>query len=381
MKKRIFYIIPLAILAAGFIIMQLLAGFKEEPARRVPQKPPKSVISKVIRMAETPTTITALGKLTSSQPVQLISEVSGVLQSGDVAFKPGSRFRRGATLLRIDDRQVRLALNSTKSDFLNALAGVLPEIKVEFPSHAAVWQNYFDACDFQSPLSELPEAQNRKIKLLLTRFNVYKLYYAARDLEITLEKHSIVAPFDGAIVSTALRSGSTARNGSVLGEVISLQDLELELPLPAADIVWIDRTRPVELHARESEDSLTGRIVRIGGSVDQRSQTLPVYVAVTPSPGVALYEGMFLEARIPGRPVATGTEIPRRSLYEERYVYIVENGRLQQRTVHIIRRNPETVVIDRGLADGDTLVTELLQGVSPGMPAQARLIRAGGDTE
>lgn len=381
MKKRIFYIIPLAILAIGFVIMQLLAGLKEEPERRMPQKPPKSVMSEVIRMTETPTTIDALGKLTSSQPVQLISEVSGILQNGDVPFKPGTRFRRGDILLRIDDRQVRLSLNSTKSDFLNALASVLPEIKVEFPAQASVWQNYFDVCDFHSPLGELPEAQNRKIKLLLTRFNVYKLYYTARDLEITLEKHHIVAPFDGAIVSTALRSGSTARNGSVLGEVISLQDLELELPLPAADIAWIDRDRPVELRARESEDSLTGRIVRIGGSVDQRNQTLPVYVAVTPASGVALYEGMFLEARIPGRPVAEGTVIPRRSLYEERYVYIIENGTLQQRAVHIVRRNPETVVIDRGLADGDTLVTELLQGVSPGMPAKARMLNAGGDTE
>lgn len=381
MKKRIFYIIPLLILAGGFILMQLLAGLKEEPARRSQLKPPKAVVSEVIRMAETPTTITALGKLTSSQPVQLISEVAGVLQNGDIPFKPGTRFRRGDVLLRIDDRQVRLTLNSAKSDFLNALASVLPEIKVEFPEHAAAWQAYFDGCGFQEALAELPEAQNRKIKLLLTRFNVYKLYYTARNLEITLEKHRIVAPFDGAVVSTALRSGSTARNGSVLGEVISLQDLELELPLPAGDIPWIDRSRPVRLKARESDAIFSGRILRIGGSVDQRSQTLPVYVAVSPAAGTTLYEGMFLEAEIPGRPVPVGTVIPRRALYEERYVYIVENGALLQRPVHIVRRNPETVVIDSGLQDGDTLVTELLQGVSPGMPAEARMPASAEDSE
>ncbi|MDT8324925.1 MAG: efflux RND transporter periplasmic adaptor subunit [Bacteroidota bacterium] len=381
MKKRIFYVIPLAIFAVGFIIMQLLAGMKEEPARRTQAKPPKSVAADVIRMAETPTTITALGKLTSSDPVQLISEVAGVLQSGDVPFKPGTRFRQGDLLLRIDDRQVQLSLNSTKSDFLNALASVLPEIRVEFPAHAEVWQSYFDGCGFDSPLAELPEAQNRKIKLLLTRFNVYKLYYAARNLEITVSKHRIVAPFDGAVVSTALRRGSTARAGAVLGEVISLQDLELELPVPASDIPWIDRDRPVQLRARESEASWTGRILRVGGSVDQRSQTLPVYVSVAALSGTPLYEGMFLEAEIPGRPVPRGTIIPRRALYEERFVYIVENGTLLQRPVHIVRRNPETVVIDRGLQDGDTLVTELLQGVSPGMPAQARLQALKGDSE
>ncbi|MCB2204084.1 efflux RND transporter periplasmic adaptor subunit [bacterium] len=380
MNKKLFYILPVVILAAGFLIMQLLAGMKEEPARRNAQKPPKSVSARVIHMTQTPTSIVALGKLTSSEPVQLVSEVGGVLQKGDVAFKPGARFSRGDVLLRIDDRQVALTLNSTKSDFLNALAGVLPEIKVDYPEHYNVWQSYFDSCGFDASLGELPEAQNRKIKLLLTRFNVYKLYYAARNQEITLEKHTIIAPFDGAIVSTALRVGSTARAGSVLGEVISLSDLELEVPVPASDIPWIDRTRPVSLTAKESTGTWKGRITRIGSAVDQRTQTIPVYVSVEAA-GAALFEGMFMEANIPGRDVEVGTEIPRRALYEERYVYIVDNGALHMRDVHIVRRNPEHVVIDEGLSDGDTLVTELLQGVSPGMPASARLTASEEESE
>jgi multidrug efflux pump subunit AcrA (membrane-fusion protein) len=371
MNKRILYLLPVAILGVGFIIMQLLAGMKEEPERRVPNRPAKSVLSEVITLQETPTVVSTLGRIVSSEPVQVVSEVAGILQRGDVPFKPGQRFRRGDILVRIDDRQARLTLNSSKSDFLNALAGVLPEIKIDHPESYPRWQDYFDRCGFDSPLSELPETESRKIKLLLTRLNVYRLYYAARNLEITLEKHTIRAPFDGAIVSTAQREGATARSGSILGEIISLQDLELEAPVPASDLPWIDRTADVRLRSRETNDTWIGRIARVGGAVDRKTQTLPVYIAVQGN-GTPLYEGLYLEAEIPGRPVPSATVVPRRALYENRYVYIIEDQRLLQRQVTIIRSNPESVIVSAGLSEGDTLVTELLQGVAPGMPATPR---------
>ncbi|MBN1446673.1 MAG: efflux RND transporter periplasmic adaptor subunit [Bacteroidetes bacterium] len=344
---------------------------KEEPERRIPDRPAKSVLAEVVKLGETPTVVSTLGRVVSSEPVQVVSEVSGILERGDIPFKPGRRFRRGDILVRIDDRQARLTLNSTKSDFLNALAGVLPEIKVDHPESYNRWQEYFDRCGFDTPLSELPEAENRKIKLLLTRLNVYRLYYAARNLEITLDKHTIRAPFDGAIVSTAQREGATARSGGILGEIISLQDLELEAPVPAADLPWIDRNADVRLRSRESNETWTGRIARIAGAVERKTQTLPVYITVRGN-GTPLYEGLYLEAEIPGRPVPSAAVVPRRALYENRFVYIVENQRLLQREVTIIRSNPETVIVSGGLSDGDTLVTELLQGVAPGMPVTPR---------
>ncbi len=371
MKKRIFYILPVIILVGGFLIMQLLAGMKEEPERRAPSRPAKRVLSEIVTMGQTPTTVMALGRLVSSEPVQIISEVSGVLEGGDVPFKPGERFRRGDLLVRIDDRQARLTLNSTKSDFLNALASVLPELKVDHPDAYRMWQTYFDRCGFDGKLEQLPEVNDRKVKLLLTRFNVYKLFYAAQNLEITLEKHSFRAPFDGAIVSTALRQGSTARSGSVLGEIISLQDMELEVPVPAEDLSWIDRGAAVSLTSKEFPGTWTGRISRIGGSVDRQTQTVPVYIDVRGN-GTPLYEGMYLRAEIPGRPVEEGTIVPRRALYEEKFVYVVQDWRLERRDISIVRRYPESVVVSDGLRNGDTLVTELMQGVSPGMPARAR---------
>jgi membrane fusion protein, multidrug efflux system len=373
-RKYFYYALPVLILGGGFVLMQVLAGMKEEPPRKPPSKMVKPVDAEIISLSSMPVEIEALGRVASSQPVQLMSEVSGLAEAGDVPFKPAQRFRRGQILLRIDDRQAELNLNSSKSDFLNALASVLPELKVDFPGEYETWQNYFDRCTFDSMMEELPVVANRNVKLLLTRAQVYKLFYTTRNLEITLEKHRIRAPFDGSIVSTALRAGSSARSGLPVGEIISLENMEIELPVPAAELQWLKNDAPVEIRSGEKR-IWTGRITRIGTSVDKRTQTVPVYVSVPNAAG--LIEGMYVHAHVPGRALDAAVRVPRRAVYDNQYVYLVHNGALLRRDVQIINSGAQSVIVSQGLTEGDTLVTELMQGVAPGMPVEARF--SGGE--
>jgi membrane fusion protein, multidrug efflux system len=368
--RLLYYVIPLLMLAGGFAIMQLLAGMNESPPRRQPALAVRPVQSEVIVLQPMPVVIEALGRVASSQPVQLFSEVNGVVETGDVPFTPAQRFRKGQVLLRVDDRQAVMNLNSSKSDFLNALASVLPELKIDFPREFDIWQRYFDNVDFSRELAPLPEATNRNIKLLLTRAQVYRLYYTVKNLEIILEKHIIRAPFDGSIISTNLRAGSSARAGAPVGELINLESMEIELPLPTPELQWISTGQAVRLEATDGR-SWTGRIIRIAAAVDKRTQTVPVFVAVAASDG--LIEGMYISARIPGRMLERATLIPRRAVYDNNIVYIVQNGALLEKRVDIIGAGVGAVMVRSGLADGDTLVTELLQGIAPGMAVIARL--------
>jgi multidrug efflux pump subunit AcrA (membrane-fusion protein) len=378
MKPKYYYILPPVIILAGIGGMVFFSSLGNEAPRKAPLVLTKSVEARVVRPATLRSTITGLGRVTSTQPVQLASEVSGVVMSGDVPFLPAQRFRKGDVLLRIDDRQVRLGLNSTKSDFLTALASVLPEIKVDFPERYPAWQRYFDSVDFTSRVEELPEVTDQKIKLYLSRFNVYKLFFAVRDLEITLEKHQIRAPFSGSVISTAVRPGSTARVGSAIGEIISMEDLEVEIPLPTEDIAWIREDAPVSLRSRDDGRTWTGRILRKGSVIDKRTQTVPVFVSV--NGGNGLYEGMYLAATIPGRDIPGAVTVPRRALYNDAFVYVVDGGRLERRDVRVVRIEHDSVLVAGGLGNRDTLVTEMLQGIAPGIPATPRVrgIRSGG---
>jgi multidrug efflux pump subunit AcrA (membrane-fusion protein) len=59
-------------------------------------------------------------------------------------------------------------------------------------------------------------------------------------------------------------------------------------------------------------------------------------------------------------------------LYEQEFVYVIDEGHLTYRPVRIARSEPDMVIVDQGLASGDQLVEEVLQGVAPGMPARPR---------
>ena len=366
-------LISVVILALGFFAMQALLSYKSDPPRVDQALRSKIVEARAVKLESIPAEITAFGRSASTQPVILNSEVPGTIMQGDIPFQPAQAFRKGDLLLRIDDRQIKLEINSTKSDFLNALAIVLPEIKVDFPTDYEIWQEYFNACGFDNQLSELPEAGNQKIKMFLSRFNVYKLYFTVRNLEIRLSKHYIYAPFRGSIISTQLRVGSTAQNGTRLGEIINLEDIEVEVPVPADDIRWIDRRKPVVFTSSEIEGSWTGKIKRIGKTIDTRTQTVQVFISVNQSRDARIYDGVFLKAQIPGLDVENAMRIPRKALYNERFVYLIKDAKLDFREVEIARKETNSVLVSGGLDEGDMLVLDVLQGVAPGMPAEAKM--------
>ena len=123
MKRKILIILPIVILIVGFIAMRILISMKKEPPKRATVARPKIVAAEVVALKDIPSQVTAYGRLMSAQPITLFSEVSGEIMRGSVPFQPAQSFKKGDLLLKIDDRQIKLEINTAKSDFLNAVAG------------------------------------------------------------------------------------------------------------------------------------------------------------------------------------------------------------------------------------------------------------------
>ncbi len=368
MKKFIMPLIVVAILFVGLAGMLVLSGMKEQPPQRTPPPRMKIVTSQIINLVNNQSVISAYGRLTSSQPISLTSEVNGTIEAGTIPFQPAQSFKKGDLILKIDDRQTKLLLNQTKSDFLSALATVLPEIKIDFPDDYNKWQNYFNSITFDKEISDLPNASNQKVKLFLTRFNVYKLYFSIKNLEITLSKHYFYAPFNGSITSADLREGSTARIGSKLGDIINLDEMEVEASIAITDIQWIDYSKPVKITSNQLSGVWQGKIKRISDDIDGQNQTASAFISINNRRD--LVNGVFLKVEIPGKVLKNSLSVSRKALYNEEYVYLIKNGKLDYRKVEIARKETDRALISSGVSQGDTLVTELMQGVAPGMLAK-----------
>jgi hypothetical protein len=93
-RKAIVIVIPILIVVVGFVAMRVLTSFRTDPPRRKPEPRPKIVEATAVTLKDVPARIVAYGRLRSSQPVILYSEVQGTLMRGDVpifrrSLKPG----------------------------------------------------------------------------------------------------------------------------------------------------------------------------------------------------------------------------------------------------------------------------------------------------
>ncbi|MCF8261121.1 MAG: efflux RND transporter periplasmic adaptor subunit [Melioribacteraceae bacterium] len=371
LKFKPVYVIPVIILIVGYFLMQLLFTMSEEPEKKTPIPRVKIVQGEVIKLGDVTSEVKAYGRLQATQNIVLTSEVAGIIQQGDVPFLTGQSFKKGDLIVKVDERQTALDLKSAKSDLLTALSNVLPELRIDFEDEYPEWQSFFNSISFDSKISSLPAIKDSKLKLFLARFNIFKLYFTVQNLEIRLEKHFFHAPFNGSITETDLKIGSTARSGTKLGSIIGLSNAELKVPLPSKDLQWINKTQTVKIYSNEMPYVWSGKIKRISENLNQQTQTLEAFIEITAGPTDKLYEGVFLTAELTGTIISDAIKIPRKSLYEESNVYLINKGKLEYVKVNIARAQNSYVIVNSGLNNGDTLAIDVMQGIAPGMAAKA----------
>ncbi len=378
MRRLLTIGIPVLIIALALLLMSLLGRMREEPRRHGARPGGMSVQIEVAAPATLESRVSAYGHLLSAREFELTAEVGGTLSAGELPFRPGQAFEEGQLLLRIDDRPLRYNIASQKSALLSSLAQVLPEIGVDFPDEAKRWRDYFTDFDIEGPMAELPAVGEEKVKLYLARFGIFQSYYSIRDQELRLAKCALRAPFDGVVLTAALREGATAKQGFSLGTLLCTEERELEISLPASELAWLDRDAPATIRSGDLPGEWTGHLLRLGGAVDSRTQTVAAYYSIEGPDLDRLITGSFFAVDLPTLSIPAALRLPRSVLTGSGQAWVIESGRLALRELEIARSEDDDVIVIGGLSAGDSVVVEILQGVSPGMPVRPRGAQGGG---
>jgi len=322
----------------------------EEPDRMVSviQFEPGAIVSE----------IEITGRVTAADRIELFSEVQGRFDNGSKPFRTGISFNEGDTLARIDDTEEKLALISQRSRFLTALSGVLSTLKLDYPDLYEPWAQYTEAFDPESPVEELPEVENRQARLFLTSRGIYEQIYSIQSAEARLNKFTIVAPFSGELQDADLDPGSLVQPGVKLGEFTG-RLFELESYVSLQDLPFIEIGDPVALNSTVLNQSWSGSIVRIGSSVDNNTQSVPVFVELNSD---TVKDGMYLEGSISGRTLENAVEIPRNMLTRGNTILVVEDSLATHKRVEPLLFKKESVIVS-GLSADDRVI-ELRAGAN-----------------
>jgi multidrug efflux pump subunit AcrA (membrane-fusion protein) len=304
--------------------------------------------------------------------MELYSEVQGVMRKGSKLFKPGQRYRRGETLLHIDDAEFYASVLSQRSNLFNLIAGVMPDLKLDYPEAFDHWQQYLDNFDVNQPLKSLPAFSSDREKFFINGRNITTTYYTIKNLENRLSKFRIRAPFDGILTEALVTEGSLVRPRQKLGEYIDSGVYELPVAINKTYANLLQEGREVTLRTLDGSDQYMGVVSRINGNVDVSSQTIDAFIEVT---NPDLREGVYLEASLDAREEPNAYSMSRTLLQAGDYVFTVKDSLLERMRVNPVYFSEKSVVV-KDIPDGTLIVSKPVPGAYEGM--LVKIYRQGG---
>lgn len=363
MRKIILAILGLLLITGAIFLGNYFIEKNQKPKRKV-RKTVKSVFVKSVQNKNIPIILTANGTVVAKNKIELFSETQGVLNNTVKAFKPGTTYKKGETLLSINNEEFLASLKSQKSNLYNLITAVLPDIRLDFTSEFQKWEKYLKSFQIDKNLPNLPKFSSDKEKYFITGRGILTAYYNIKNLEVRLAKHNIKAPFTGILTEALVTPGSLVRPGQKLGEFIDTRIYELEVAVNAefADLLKVGNT--ASLTNLNKSKTYEGKIVRVNGKIDQVSQSITAFIQVQ-HPDIK--EGMFLEANLTGKSEPEAIEISRKLLVDNKYVYTVKSDSiLTLQKVTPVYFGAEKVII-KGLKDNQKMLTQPLPGAFEGM--------------
>jgi membrane fusion protein, multidrug efflux system len=309
------------------------------------------------------------GELRAEQEATVRAEVGGSVL--EVFADEGQPVRRGALLVRIEDRTLQDAYASAQS-------------AVRSTQQAAEWAEK----ETQRIESLVKAGALAERDLELARNNAVAARAQADDARSrlastrkALEDARVRAPMTGVVATRHVAAGDVVSPGTELYTIIDPSSMQLEASVPSEQLAAIRVGAPVVFEVRGYPgQSFEGKIERISPMADRITRQVPIFVAI-PNTSGRLVAGLFAEGRIT-RETRTGIVVPEVAINQtgaKPWVLRIHHGKTERVDVRLGLRDDQTerIEIASGINEGDLLLLGAAQGITPGTPVNVR----NGNTE
>lgn len=332
-------------------------------------KPPVSVAVATALEQPWQRQLPAAGTLKALQGINLSIEVPGVVTQ--LHFDSGQVVKQGQTLLQLENQAERAALDVALAD--RSLARQNFQRGRELVAINAISQEEFDRLSAEFNRNNAVVAQRRT----------------------ALDKKRIVAPFNGTLGIRQVNIGDYLQSATVIASLQDADSLYVDFHIPehAVQLIKIGQSVRIEVSARPGLSSLA-TISAIDPIVDTQTRNVLVRATLT-HPPADLLPGMFAHLQVlltnPGLHIVIEESAIAYSPYGQ-HVYVVAPRKnsedrdeldaegkplliAEQRLVETGERRDGTIVIAKGLAKGEQVVTAGQIKLQNGTPVRISIHR------
>jgi len=325
------------------------------------------------------------GTVHPHREIQLVSQVSGMVEGVSGNFAQGGFFSAGETLVKIEAVDYEFAIARAESQ-VAASKQVVAEEEGRALQARREWRD-LGSVQANDLFLRKPQIASAKASLRAAEADL-----AAARLD--LKRTAISAPFNGRIKEKLVDVGQYIAPGTPVATLYDTDVVDVRLPLTDRQVALlelplnsgsqdvstvINPAVTVRAHFGNREWEWQGNIVRTDAIIDMNSRVVYAVAQVNEpfkaTPGSQrppLSPGLFVEASIEGRSLDNVSELPRAALDTDGKVMIVgEDGRAQLRDVEVLQSNADYVWL-RGLLPGEQVIVGQSGSVIAGMGVEVR---------
>jgi membrane fusion protein (multidrug efflux system) len=312
---------------------------------------PVKVASVVAATESVPRQISLTGTLKASAESSVAANVNG--QISRVFVERGSVVAKGAPLVILDRRMALLSAAEARAN----LEGIRSQKELAD-----------SACERNQRLFKRQIITAEEFEKTDSTCKVQKQSLAAaesrqRQATVSLADATVRAPFAGVVVERFVNVGEYVTANTKIVELVQNDPVRIELVAGELDaaVVHVGQTVTFEVKAMPGK-SFTATIRYVAPALREATRDL-VFEAVTSNADGALKPGMFATAWLEAGMEST-VMVPQTALWksgETVRAFVIKNGHLEERVVHVARELGGRAAVKAGIAAGDRIVSDASQ--------------------
>ncbi len=338
------------------------------------------------------------GTLLSPDQARVSSEVAGIVR--DVPIQLGTEVKAGDVLVRLEPRELQLALDRVESALrqVEAQLGISRAQDREPPPDeeiASVRQAIANRDDARAAFARAQQLNSRGLLSQVdrdtadTRLKVAEANYqasidTARSLKASLQDRRaafelaqkkladavVRAPVAGSIAERLVQPGEYIRENTPVATIVQMHPLKLKTAIQEkhASLIRVGQSIAFTVEAFPDRN-FSGRVAYVSPAVDQATRTFPVE-ALVENNDRQLKPGFFAKGTVQtkvDRDVLAVPEDAISTLAGVSTVYVIEDGKARQQQVTLGTRANNLVEITNGLKGDESLATTNLSQLATGV--------------
>jgi len=291
------------------------------------------------------------GGIEANEAVTLRSEVAGLVTG--IYFKEGSNVSKGATLVKINDRDIQAQLREalTKQN----LSASNENRAKQLLEKGAISQEEYD--------TSLAELQTLRSQVQL--------------IKAQLAKTTIVAPFSGKIGLRNISVGEYLTPSTTIANLLSTNPVKISFSIPEKYVSQLKANSSISFNIDGNNKTYTGKVFAIEPGINEQTRTLQIK-ALAPNANGELLPGSFAKVKLALTTIKEAILIPTEAVIpvlKGKVVYVSKNGKAQQIPIETGTRTADQILVLSGLNVGDTVLTTGAMALKPDADVKVKIAK------